>query len=177
MRATSILALCTLVLAGCATGARIDQMASAPKTLTQAVDPALRHAINVSEVTGGRETNPMWTSQVSSDAFRRALEESLQNAGIYERVLSHSRYRLIADITRVDQPLMGLDMTVASSVRYSLIETSTNKEVYNRVIAVSYTAKLSDALIGSERLRLANEGAMRVNIEKLVEDLLALKPR
>jgi len=135
----------------------------------------LRSAISVSDVTGGRETNPMWTSQVSSDGFQRALEMSLQSAGLYERLVARSRFRLIADISRIDQPMLGIDMTVTSTVRYSLIDSSSNKEVYGRVITASYTAKISDALIGAERLKLANEGSMRTNIEKLIEDLMAMK--
>lgn len=71
--------------------------------------------------------------------------------------------------------MMGFDMTVGSTVRYSLIETQTRKEVYARVIQISYTAKMSDAFIGSQRLKLANEGAVKANIESFINDLLALK--
>ena len=70
---------------------------------------------------------------------------------------------------------MGFDMTVGSTVRYSLIETQTRKEVYARVIQINYTAKMSDAFIGSQRLKLANEGSVKTNIEALVNDLIALK--
>lgn len=143
-----------VVLAGCATPAAVEQMAvSLPITQT---NPALKNSVAVAEVTGGRETNPMWTSQVSSDAFRRALEQSLQNAGMFNKIVAGSKYQLTADLTRLDQPMMGFDMTVGSTVRYSLIETQTRKEVYARVIQISYTAKMSDAFVGSQRLKLAN---------------------
>ncbi len=175
MRSAIAIGITVLLLAGCATPTRIEQMAAAPRAVTQSADPTLRNAISVTEVTGGRETNPMWTSQVSSDSFHRALEMSLQSAGLHERLAARSRFRLIADISRVDQPMFGIDMTVSSTVRYSLIDTSSKKEVYGRVITVAYTAKISDAFLGAERLKLANEGSMRANIEKLVEDLLALK--
>ena len=70
---------------------------------------------------------------------------------------------------------MGFDMTVGSTVRYSLIETQTRKEVYARVIQISYTAKMSDAFMGSQRLKLANEGAIKANIGSFINDLVALK--
>lgn len=162
-----------VVLAGCATPAAVEKMAvSLPITQT---NPALKNSVAVAEVTGGRETNPMWTSQVSSDAFRRALEQSLQNAGMFNKIVTGSKYQLTAELTRIDQPMMGFDMTVGSTVRYSLIETQTRKEVYARVIQISYTAKMSDAFIGSQRLKLANEGAVKANIESFVNDLIALK--
>ena len=162
-----------VVLAGCATPAAVEQMAvSLPITQT---NPALKNSVAVAEVTGGRDTNPMWTSQVSGDAFRRALEQSLESAGMFNKIVAGSKYQLTADLTRLDQPMMGFDMTVGSTVRYSLIETQTRKEIYARVIQISYTAKMSDAFVGSQRLKLANEGAVKANIEAFVKDLIALK--
>ena len=162
-----------VLLAGCATPAAVEQMAvSLPITQT---NPALKNSVAVAEVTGGRDTNPMWTSQVSSDAFRRALEQSLESAGMFSKIIAGSKYQLTADLTRLDQPMIGFDMTVGSSVRYSLIETQSRKEVYARVIQISYTAKMSDAFIGSQRLKLANEGSVKANIEASIKDLIALK--
>ena len=162
-----------VLLAGCATPAAVEQMAvSLPITQT---NPALKNSVAVAEVTGGRDTNPMWTSHVSSDAFRRALEQSLESAGMFSKIIAGSKYQLTADLTRLDQPMIGFDMTVGSSVRYSLIETQSRKEVYARVIQISYTAKMSDAFIGSQRLKLANEGSVKANIEAFIKDLIALK--
>jgi len=145
---------------------------SLPVTQT---NPALKNNVAVAEVTGGKETNPMWTSQVSSDAFRRALEQSLEVAGMFSKIVSGSKHQLTADLTRLDQPMLGFDMTVGSTVRYSLIETQSRKEVYSRVIQISYTAKMSDAFIGSQRLKLANEGAVKANIQAFINDLTSLK--
>lgn len=161
-----------VVLAGCATPAAVERMVvSLPITQT---NPALKNSVAVAEVTGGRDTNPMWTSQVSGDAFRRALEQSLASAGMFNKIVAGSKYQLTADLTRLDQPMAGFDLTVGSTVRYSLIETRTRKEIYARVIQISYTAKMSDALIASLRLKLANEGAVKANIEAFVNDLIAL---
>ncbi len=160
-------------LAGCATPARVDQMTvSLP---IQQTNPALKDSIGISDVTGGRETNPMWTSQVSSDDFRRALEASLQSAGLYSRIGVGSKYQLSADLTRLDQPLMGFDMTVSATVRYSVVDRLSRKEVYSRVIQIPFTARMSDAFMGAERLRLANEGAIKVNIQAFINDMLNLK--
>lgn len=168
-----LIALSVVVLAGCATPAAVEQMSVAlPITQT---NPALKNNVGVAEVTGGRETNPMWTSQVSSDSFKRALEQSLENAGMHSKIAAGSRYQLVADLTRLDQPMMGFDMTVNSTARYSLVETKTRKEVYSRIIQIGHTATMSDALIGSQRLKLANEGAVKANIQAFIKDLVALK--
>jgi hypothetical protein len=72
--------------------------------------------------------------------------------------------------------MLGIDMTVTANVRYSLIDTTTRKEVFSKVITGTYTAKFSDAFAGVERLKLANEGAAKTNIQLLVNDLLQFKP-
>lgn len=171
-----ILGLIALViLTGCASPARIDQMAvHAPGILT--VDTPLKRSVAVTEVTGGRETNPMWSSQVSSESFQRALELSLRNVGLSDPLLSANKYHLTADILQISQPMLGLDMTVSANVRYSLIDTTTRKEIFSKVIVGTYTAKFSDAFAGVERLKLANEGAAKTNIQLLVDELLQFKP-
>lgn len=168
--------LLVALLAGCATPARMDQMtAQVPPAAVAAVDARLKGAIAVADVTGGKETNPMWTSQVSSETFRQSLEASLAQAGLFNKVLSAGKYTLTADLLKLDQPLVGLNMTVSSTVRYALVDAATKKEVYGKTVTVSYTAKMSDAFVGTERLRLANEGAIRENIKALMGDLVALK--
>lgn len=172
----SLVAILTvLLLGGCATPAAIDQMASKQSPLlVQPQSPALKRSVVVRDVTGGRETNPLWTSQVSSDAFRRALEDSLRTGGVLGGG-SGTRFSLVADLVRLEQPLFGASMTVSSQVRYSLVEAASGKEVYGRVIDASYTAAWSAAFLGSERLRIATEGAVRENIEALMKDLSTLR--
>lgn len=161
------------ILTGCATPAAIEQMAvMLPITQTNS---AFKNSISVADVTGGKDTNPMWTSQVSSDGFRRAIEQSLENTGMFNKFITGSRYQLTADLTRLDQPFIGFNMTVTSTVRYSLIESESRKEVYTRVIDISHTATVSDALGGAQRLKLASEGAIKANISSLMNDLIALK--
>lgn len=163
------------LLTGCAAPARIEQMA-VDSPGVPIVNTPLKKSVAVIEVTGGRETNPMWSSQVSSESFQRALELSLRNVGLSDPLIGANKYHLTADILQVSQPMLGLDMTVSANVRYSLIDTSTRKEVFSKVLMASYTAKFSDAFAGGERLKLANEGAVKTNIQLLVSELLQFKP-
>lgn len=161
------------LLAGCATPAAVSNMSV--YTTQRPAPAALKNSIAVADVTGGRETNPLWISQVSSEAFRSALEDSLSNAGVFERVLSASKYRLTADLNQLEQPAFGLDMTVTSSVKYTLVETKSGKQVYSRLVRAPFTAGFSDSPLGATRVRIASEGSIKKNIELLINDLLLLK--
>ena len=161
------------LLAGCATPAAVSNMSVYS---TQHTAPAaLKNAIAVADVTGGKETNPLWIAQVSSEAFRSALEDSLANAGVFERVLSASKYRLTADLNQLEQPAFGIDMTVTSSIKYTVVDTKTGKEVYSRLIRAPFTAGFSDSPLGATRVRIATEGSIKKNIELLINDLLVMK--
>jgi hypothetical protein len=171
------IATVALTLVGCAAPARVDQMQtnSSLAARTAAANSPMKEAITVKDVTGGKETNPMWVSNVSSADFSRALEASLKDAGLLSANNQASKYMLVAHMQKLDQPMFGASMTVTATVQYSLIERATNKEVLARTVAMPYTAAWNDAFMGSERLKLANEGAIRVNIQQLIDTLLAAK--
>lgn len=161
------------LLTACAAPARIDQMIAKPGTSVIASNSQLKNQIAVKEVTGGSSTNPLWTSQIESADFERALEKSLESAGLIAPRQS-GRYYVIADMTKVDQPFGGFDMTVTAYIRYIVVERSTGKTVFDKVLSVPFTATVSDAFMGVERLKIANEGAARVNIEKFINDLTSM---
>ncbi|MEJ5999665.1 hypothetical protein [Paucibacter soli] len=172
------LALATAAaLVGCATPARVDQMQtnSSLATRTAVANSKMRESIAIRDVTGGQETNPMWISNVSSSDFERALEASLKDAGLWQPNRQAGKYLLVAHLEKLDQPLAGFSMTVTANVRYTLIERSSNKTVFERTLATPYTAQMSDAFLGAERLKLANEGAVRSNIQQLIDALINLK--
>ena len=165
-----LMSVATLVLAGCASPARVDQMTATASPQQRVAPTPLRTNVAVRDVTGGKETNPMWMSNVGNSEFEQALEASLRDAGLLAGGKQAGKYTLVAHLESVDQP-----MAVTVSVSYSLIERASGKEVLNRRVSLPYTAGFDAAFAGTERLRIANEGAVRVNITKLIDELFALK--
>ena len=169
-------AAAAVLLGGCASPARVDQMRAETgmAARTAAQNSPLKANVAIKDVTGGQETNPMWKSNVSSSDFERALEASLRDAGLLSQNRQAGTHQLIAHMQNLDQPFAGASMTVTATVKYSLIERASGKEVFSRSMATPYTAAWSSAFVGAERLRLANEGAVRENLKRLIEDLSAL---
>jgi hypothetical protein len=149
-------------------------VAAAPASARPVLPKALLGGIGIRDVTGGRETNPLWVSNVGSAEFERALEDSLRNAGLLAPVRGSAPYQLSADLRKLDQPLMGFDMTVTATIDWNLVERSSGRDVLRRSIGTPFTAKMSDAFLGTERLKLANEGAIRRSIEVLIDELARL---
>lgn len=165
IRTSAIIAL-TASLSACVSGAQSVNMV--PTSLQQ-VDTGnpLSSSVSVEGVTGGKETSPLWTSQISNAQFHGALRDALTSAGLYEPI---GDYTLEARLISVDQPFAGLDLTVTTTVEY-ILRRSNGLEVFRDTISTPYTATFSDAVIASTRLRLANEGSARANISRMIDQL------
>jgi hypothetical protein len=168
--------LVSLLLSACATAPDIEDMvvgAEAGERL--AFHQNLQNKIMVTSVEGGDETNPLWTSEIESEGFKSALVESLKAAGLLSAEENAAGYQLSVKILAVDQPVFGFDMTVSAEVEYKLASMTTGEVVFNETLKSEYTATMDDAFYGPERLKIANEGAVKQNIKMLLEELSVLR--
>jgi hypothetical protein len=169
-----------LLLAGlgaCATPATntsmVPELASAE--LGPGPAPSYRGAITVAPVSIGNDTSAPWTSQIGSAEFQEALMRTLMLANLASA--QNGRFRLDATLLGLARPYAGFAMTVTASVAYRLTDTATGAVVYQDTRTSVGTASLNDAILNVNRLRIADERALRANIRKLIEDLYALPER
>lgn len=175
--------LLTALLAGCGAPSQPLPMAVTAADALQIrgwVPDALKAQVAIAPVKGGLATNRWWGSKVSALALQQALDESFYAVGM--KALSPeppSRFELQAELVQLDQPLVpALAVTVDVAVRYTLVDKGADgRVVYQRRIANSEEARLGEAVLSpSERLRIANERALRANIDLLLRDLVTLRP-
>lgn len=174
----SISLAAVIYLSGCASPAEYKNMVYvAPQSSKAMPASKLHQAISLSTVQGGKDTNPLWISKVSNDDFQKALELSLQEAGYLSK--GNSVYALTANLKSLKIPLfkLGLNRTVTSSVNYSLGKVKTDGNILNEDVNAEFTATVSDAFLGNERLRMANEGSIKENIKQLIDRLSQLNIR
>ena len=167
-----LLASCALFLVGCASPATREGMKA------QILNLQNKHPFSVKVQTeGGRKTNPLWTSEISSESFAQAVQESISESGLFRSVVTGSDgdYLLEVTIINVDKPLVGFDLTVNMAVNWTLTHISTKKVVFQNVIGKSFTATVGDAVVAIKRLRLAEEGAARKNIQEGLNSISQLK--
>ena len=159
------------VLGGCATAAKSDAMVAEPVAITHTSSSDVSVIVS-----GGKETSGMGASQISDDGFGQALRDSITKSGLFKAVAaSGGRYKLTAFIGKVDQPMMGLSMTVKMEVSYTLTDTQSGKTVWSKNVASEHTAKMGDAFAGVARLRMANEGAAKANIQQAITEISAMQ--
>ncbi len=166
------LLLVVAVLSGCASGAVSSNMVSSD------VQVANKHPYSVSVVVdGGKDTNPMWASQISNPEFQSAIAETLAKSGVFRTIIKdgNSDYLLEVNITALQQPVFGINFTVSMSTNWKLTSVKDKKPVMEQVIESSYTAGMGDSVVGVKRLRIANEGAARENIKEGASKLSAIR--
>lgn len=161
-----------LVLGACATPAAPEHMAATAGVVTPVTTTAPGyHQLRVGHVQGGSETNPLWESNVSNEDFRTALESSLRGVSYLSETPDKANLEVNASMVDLQRPLAGLDMTVTSKVRYTVTATGGGNPVFDETISASGTGHFGDALLGVERLRLANEASIRANIAAFLQRL------
>ena len=164
-----LLSAAAIALSGCASPAKIENMTIQKNQLVNvASNSKFYNSISHVVVDGGKDTNPLWTSQVSSESFESALIESLRQANLWSYT---KKYSLQTNLISLKQPIVGFNMTVRASVDYKVKDETTGTVIFDEKIDSAYTATVGDAFAGFERLRIANEGAIRNNIELFLKKL------
>lgn len=174
LRVASVMALLA-GLSACASAADPGAMAITAQGSDQSFPSVLQHSMCIRTVSGGEETNPLWASKVDDKGFRTALTSSLDSAGL-TAASETCHYPIDVNLLGLSQPGMGIDMTVTSHVNYKVYDTA-GQPFLLATIDAPYTAKFSDSLIGTERLRKANEGAIRVSIQQFFDKLRVTTPK
>jgi hypothetical protein len=163
------------LLSGCASPAEVKNMVVDQRLLVNAeANTPFKNALSIRRVNGGEDTNPLWTSEVSNSGFRGALRGSLEQSGLLAPTSGDTKYDLHATLSKLDQPLFGLDFKVISSVNYRVVERGTRKTWFDEPVTAAYTATFGDAAIAIQRLRLANEGSIRENIKQFIARLITV---
>tara|TARA_B100001971_G_scaffold191809_1_gene195592 strand:- start:276 stop:812 length:537 start_codon:yes stop_codon:yes gene_type:complete len=168
-RITALIALS--LLGACAQAASPLNMNAGRVISTIKYNGPFKDNIIVGTVSGGEETNPLWTSEISNAGFERALELTLEDNGFLSK--SGGDFELSANLAEVRQPFFGLSFTVNSAVDYVLNKSAkTQKAVCHFFINGSGTAGFSDKILGYARLKLANELSIKNNLTQMISHLL-----
>jgi mRNA-degrading endonuclease toxin of MazEF toxin-antitoxin module len=163
-RVTIAFCLCAggAVLAGCATPAG---MTVAPVAAEKG-NPKYKNSIAVRNVTGGKMMNALTITQVENDVFKSALESSLAAYGYL--TTGKAKYHVDVELGELDQPLIGVEFNVKSTVTYKLAGPDGAKTY---PITATGTATMSDSVVGADRIRIANERAMQENIRSFLQQM------
>lgn len=172
-----VVLMSALALQACASGARPERMVPDTSSIPpfSAASP-LHNAIALTSVTGGEETNPLGHSTVSDTDLKAALNAALAQAGLLNATAT-APLHLAASLVDLSHPpgTAAFTMHINAAILYRLTRANTGEAMFDEVITTTFTATVQDEFIGIERLRIANEGAVRANIATFLQRLATVK--
>lgn len=151
-------------LVGCVAPAAADRMAVAEPDSPCPLASQHANSIVLSEVIGGEPTDPLGHSTVDNEGLEAAILASLDHYGLLGVEGPDSPFDLRVALAELIQSGSGFTMSVTAFVRYKLSELSSDVSLYDDVVEGHSTLSVSDELVGIERLRRANEDAVRETI-------------
>jgi hypothetical protein len=132
---------------------------------------ALLNNINIGTVT--LPDFDVGLTEINANNFKEALKLSLQSAGLYHAIAG-SKYRLEASMIELEplpNKFMETTDVVICRVHYKLNNITTNKSIYNKIIATKYTMTFAEESNAVIRLIKAKESAIQANFLDLIIDI------
>jgi hypothetical protein len=90
---------------------------------------------------------------------------------------TNGRFRVDGQLLTLSRPYAGFAMTVTAAIAWRLTDVTSGAVVYDKTLQGLGTATLDDAVDNNNRLRIADQRAIRANLQQLVQDLYALPSR
>ncbi len=165
---TSIFILTGFFLSGCA-GLDLNNMV--PDTSSLAAT-RIDKSISVTNVSGAQDSKFGGPAMVSNEQFKSSLVEALRNSGIFRSVVTESAADLEISAEFVAQGQgAGLNYLAALVVEYMIVDSASKDEVWSDAFNSRHEVTVGQALSGAKRTVMAAEGAVRENLEQLLENL------
>jgi hypothetical protein len=163
-------------LSGCAASESIGPGAAVRPGAVAAMNPRLKAAVTLREVTGPHEPDsrlPFFRNvgPANTETFRRALLDSLALNGYYTSDPKAARLAVSANVEQLEEPVAGVSMLVRTSVTYVVTGPGGSRSF---AIKADGRASPADSLSAADRLRIANERAIRENIRLFLQQLSTL---
>jgi hypothetical protein len=125
------------------------------------------------QTVGGSEANPSLTSHISARDYTDALSNSLWKSGAFKCIRDErtADYILAVTITDYDEPVSVFDFNMTIKTTWMVVEPTTRNVVWNETFSTTYTTKIGDVLIGTNRLQEVKQDAARMNIREGIKRL------
>lgn len=161
-----------VLLGGCVSNANTASMVPA------SLPAVTKHAGSVSlNVTGSPQVSSMGVAIIKTADFAEAIKVALTKSEVFAKLVTAGQaddFHLEVVLVRIEQPMFGLNMTVTVESNWILTRTSDQSVIWQKAVISNYTATVGEAFVGATRVRLANEGAARANIQDALKLIGAL---
>jgi hypothetical protein len=134
--------------------------------------PRFDYSLKIVQPVGGQKSVFGVQDYVENGEFHDALMNTMTGSGLFSSVTDKggADRELHSEIIAV-APSGGYNMTFAFVTQYWIIDPATGDEVWRKGVNARHEVKVTETWSGSARAVQALEGAVRKNLQRLVEEL------
>ena len=100
---------------------------------------------------------------IKNEDLKLAVESGVLSSQLFSGV--GRNLNVSVSVLSIKNPMFGLDLTAETRVRWQIFNADSKEEIFNSVISSSHTSTVGDSLVAAQRLKMANQEALRKNIE------------
>lgn len=159
-----------LVLGACAHPLQPSDMAVMPQVYNQLTTaPEFEKKIALGNIVVKENAGGM-NATVNKENYTEALSNALLMDGLYCKPQNNidPTYILDANLSDIDVPMFGFNMTATTTAHYRLYRKSDGADIINQTVKTPYEAKFPEAFDGAQRSRVAVAKSVRENVTHLL---------
>ena len=100
---------------------------------------------------------------IKNEDLKLAVESAILSSQLFSN--TGRNLNVSVSVLSIKNPMFGLDLTAEARVRWQIFNADSKEEIFNAIFSSSHTSTVSDNIVAAQRLKMANQEALRKNIE------------
>jgi hypothetical protein len=100
---------------------------------------------------------------IKNEDLKLAVESAILSSQLFSGMGRNLNVNV--SVLSIKNPMFGMDLTAEARVRWQIFNADSKEEIFNSVFSSSHTSTVGDHVVAVQRLKMANQEALRKNIE------------
>lgn len=100
---------------------------------------------------------------IKNEDLKLAVESAILSSQLFSGM--GRNLNVSVSVLSIKNPMFGMDLTAEARVRWQIFNADSKEEIFNSVFSSSHTSTVGDHVVAVQRMKMANQEALRKNIE------------
>lgn len=100
---------------------------------------------------------------IKNEDLKLAVESAIISSQLFSGM--GRNLNVSVSVLSIKNPMFGMDLTAEARVRWQILNADSKEEIFNAVFSSSHTSTVGDHVVAVQRMKMANQEALRKNIE------------
>lgn len=100
---------------------------------------------------------------IKNEDLKLAVESAIISSQLFSGM--GRNLNVSVSVLSIKNPMFGMDLTAEARVRWQIVNADSKEEIFNAVFSSSHTSTVGDHVVAVQRMKMANQEALRKNIE------------